>query len=119
MQSVFATQSTQAYADYFVAALAPVAVEVDEKGRSNIIVAAGKTVGVQLNQGQLVGPPQDAVKVVLSSDPWRVHAYPAHSTTFTGAKCSDYNEPSLAPAPPDPPPQAYDLDYRQRCARLC
>jgi len=91
VQSVFATQSTQAYADYFVAALAPVAVEVDEKGRSNIIVAAGKTVGVQLNQGQLVGPPQDAVKVVLSSDPWRVHAYPAHSTTFTGAKCSDCN----------------------------
>jgi hypothetical protein len=91
VQSVVATRNTQACADYFVAAQAPVAAEVDEKGPSNIIVAAGKTVGVQLNQGQLVGPPQDAVKVVLSSDPWKVHAYPAHSTTFTGAKCSDCN----------------------------
>jgi hypothetical protein len=89
VQSVFTMLSTQAYDRYIVTTLAAGAVEVDEKGRVNVIWVAGKTVGFQFNLGQLVTPPQDAVKVVRPSDTGKVHAYPAHSTTFTGAKCVD------------------------------
>lgn len=82
-------QSTQAYERYIVTILAAGAVEVDDRGRINVIWVAGRTVGFQFNWGQLMSPPQDAVKVVLSSDTGLVHAFPAHSTTSTGAQCAD------------------------------
>jgi hypothetical protein len=89
VQSIFNTPSTQAYEHYIVSSLAAGAVELDMRGRMNTIWAAGMPVGFQLNHGQLITPPQDAVKVVRSSDTGKVHAYSAHSTTFAGAECAE------------------------------
>ena len=89
VQSVFNSLSTQVYEDYLVRTLTAGAVEVDAKGRTNVVWVAGTPVGFQLEQGGRIVRPQDAVKVVLSSDTGKVHAYSAHSTTFIGAKCAD------------------------------
>lgn len=91
IQSVFDTPSTQAYAGYLVGALAAGSVEIDERGSTNVIWAAGAPTGFLFQNGTLVQP-QDAVKVVLSSNASKVHAYPANSTNFLGIACSRCGE---------------------------
>ena len=86
IQSVFAVPSTSAYGTYIVNATLAGAVEIDDKGRKNIIWAAGKPVGFHWEHGKLTHP-EDAVKVVLSTDSGRIHAYPQSSTEFAGASC--------------------------------
>jgi hypothetical protein len=88
LQSIFATASTQRYEDYILASVAAGAVEPDARGRTNIILAAGKAVGFRFEYGQLVAP-QDAVKVVLSSEEGRVHSFTVESGPFRGATCPD------------------------------
>lgn len=63
-------------------------VEIDDEGRTNIIWGAGKTVGFHCEHGELKHP-EVVVKVVLSTDSGRIHAYPQSSTEFVGASCSD------------------------------
>lgn len=87
VQSVFEKPSTQAYAGFLVNALAAGSVEIDDRGSTNVIWAAGQPTGFLFRTGSLIHP-QDAVKVVLSSNASKVHAYPANSTNFTGVTCS-------------------------------
>ncbi len=86
VQSVFATASTQAYEHYLVSSLAAGAAVLDARG-TTFIWAAGKDIGFRLEQGQLIAP-QDAIKVVLSTDPAKTHGYSVESSTFTGARCA-------------------------------
>jgi len=51
------------------------AVELDDRGRRNIIWLAGEPTGFRYEAGIPVGP-TDAVKVVLSSEARKVHAFP-------------------------------------------
>ena len=88
VQSVFDAPSTQAYRDHILNALAAGSVEVDDAGRVNVVWAAGQQTGFLFAHGVLVQP-QDAVKVVLSSNAARVHAYSANSTTFTFERCCE------------------------------
>jgi hypothetical protein len=88
LQSIFATGSPHRYKDYIVDTLAAGAVELDARGRTNIILAAGKEVGFRFEYGQLVAP-QDAIKVVLSSEDGRVHSFTVESEPFRGATCPD------------------------------
>jgi hypothetical protein len=87
VQSVFETPSTRVYADFLVDALTAGSIEIDDKGSTNVIWAAGRPTGFLYREGSLIQP-QDAVKVVLSSSASRVHAYPANSTNFAGVTCS-------------------------------
>ena len=87
IQSVFDTQSTQSYAAFLVGALAAGSVEIDDRGSTNVIWAAGLPTGFLFRNGSLIQP-QDAVKVVLSSNASKVHAYPANSTNFLRVTCS-------------------------------
>lgn len=87
IQSVFDTPSTQVYAEYLVGALAAGSIEIDDRGSTNVIWAAGIPTGFLFRNGALVQP-QDAVKVVLSSNASKVHAYPTNSTSFLGVTCS-------------------------------
>jgi len=94
VQSVFDSNSTQKYASYIVEASLSGSVEFDDKGRKNIIWAAGEPTGFQLQNGRLVRP-QDGVKVVLSTETQRIHAYPQNSTTFTSGRCFRCGGPVL------------------------
>jgi len=88
LQSIFNTASTQGYADYLIDTQAAGAVEVDTRGRTNIILAARKEVGLRFEHGQPVAP-EDAIKVVLSSEAGRIHGFSIESGPFRGATCAD------------------------------
>ncbi len=94
IQSVFESGTTQKYAAYIVEASLSGSVELDDKGRRNIIWAAGEPTGFLFKSGALVRP-QDAVKVVLSTETQRIHAYPQNSTTFTAGRCLKCGGPVL------------------------
>ena len=94
IQSVFESNSTQKYATYIVEASLSGSVEFDNKGRKNIIWAAGEPTGFQFKDGSLMRP-QDAVKVVLSTETQRIHAFPQNSTTFTSGRCFKCGGPIL------------------------
>ena len=87
-QSVFASPSTQAYAGYVVNSALSGSVEVDDRGRTNIVWVAGHLTGFQYANGQLMYP-QDAVKVVLSTSTAQIHAYPQSSTQFSTGRCGN------------------------------
>jgi hypothetical protein len=86
IQSVFSDSSTSVYAGYIVNALHNGAVEVDDDGRRDIIWCAGRYTGFRYELGILVQP-NDAVKIVLSSDTGLVHAFPENSTNFNTRFC--------------------------------
>ena len=86
IQSVFATASSSAYRDYVVNASLAGSVEIDYRGRKNIIWAAGEKTGF-LHEHGVLKHPENVVKVALSSDSGRVHAYTQSSTEFACASC--------------------------------
>ena len=88
VQSVFTSASTQAYENYIISSALSGSVEVDDQRRTNIIWAAGREVGFKYESGQ-VRHPEDVVKVVLSTDSGKIHAYSQSSTQFSSASCSD------------------------------
>lgn len=94
IQSVFSSTSTEAFADYVVNSSLAGSVEIDDLGRKNIIWSAGKDIGFRYEQGFLIHP-EDVVKVVLSTDSGRVHAYSQSSTQFDEARCVDCGNPIL------------------------
>jgi hypothetical protein len=86
VQSVFGSPSTQAYENYIVSSSLSGSVEIDDRGRKNIIWAAGKEIGFRYENGVLKHP-EDVVKVVLSTDSGKIHAYSQSSTQFSGSHC--------------------------------
>lgn len=87
--SVFNSTSTRDYANYVVDAAASGVVELDAQGRRNIVWLAGHPTGFSYKDGALVDP-TDGVKVVLSSEATKVHAFPvkvANLVTHLCASC--------------------------------
>jgi hypothetical protein len=92
VQSVFASDSTRKYADYVVQSSLSGSVEFDDRNRRNIIWAAGEEMGFLYKDGALQQP-QDAVKVVLSSETGKIHAFPQDTTTFSATSCANCGGP--------------------------
>jgi hypothetical protein len=88
VQSIFNSTSTQAYEHYVVEATTAGAVELDARGRWNLIVAAGKEVGVRYERGRPVAA-EDAIKAVLSSEDGRIHAFTIEVSPFRSIRCPD------------------------------
>lgn len=86
IQSVFSNPSTSSYADYIVNAGFAGSVEIDIYNRTNIIWVAGESIGFNFKNGVPVHP-ENVVKVVLSTDENRIHAFSQSSTKFLSAKC--------------------------------
>lgn len=87
VQSVFDSATTQQYSSYIVNSALSGSVQFDGQGRANIIWAAGTPTGFEYRSGVLIRP-QDAVKVVLSTDTSKIHAYPQVSAVFRSMTCS-------------------------------
>ncbi len=95
VQSVFDSISTQQYTSYIVSSALSGSVQFDDQGRTNIIWVAGNPTGFEFRSGVLIQP-QDAVKVVLSADTAKIHAFPQASTTFSAQKCSSCGATAIA-----------------------
>jgi hypothetical protein len=85
--SIFNSTSTGEYASYVVDAAASGAVELDAYGRRNFIWLAGRPTGFSYKDGALVEP-TDGVKVVLSSEATRVHAFPVKAANLVTRMCA-------------------------------
>ena len=85
--SVFNSTITGDYANYVVDTAASGAVELDAQGRQNFVWLAGYPTGFRYKDGALVGP-TDGVKVVLSSDPTKVHAFPVKAAKLVTRLCA-------------------------------
>jgi hypothetical protein len=85
--SIFSDPSVSAYKNWVVNAYASACVSYPTIGQWSYIFAAGKEVGVEYKNGSFhtVG---DAVKVVLPSQPGKVHAYPVSSHFLAARTCS-------------------------------
>jgi len=90
--SVFNSTSSGPYADYIVNAGASGAVELDDHGRRNIVWLAGQPTGFDYRSGVLIGP-TDGVKVVLSSEETKVHAFPVDVAALTTKLCESCGSP--------------------------
>ena len=87
--SVFNSTSTGLYERYIIDAVDSGVVEFDHRRHRNIIGMAGEHIGSLYNQGDPLGH-QHRTKVVLSSDPERMHAFPTELRT---GRCEGCGQP--------------------------
>ncbi len=92
-QSIFDNPSTESYRNSIVSASCAGSVEYDDKGRKNIIcVATTGRIGCSFKNGVFVRP-NDTIKVVLPSDPVKVHVFTESSTKYSTALCEKCGSP--------------------------
>lgn len=92
--SIFNDPDYQKYSDFIVNASISGSVEIQPNGKVNYIYFAGKDVGVLFNNGLYVMP-NDAVKVVLTFDSQKIHAYPTGSLGISQAICAICSNPLI------------------------
>ena len=90
--SIFCSTSPIIYMDYVVCAASAGAVEISPSGRRNFIRVAGHRTGFSYQNGVLVGP-TDGVRLVLSSEADRVHAFPVSVSDVVTRLCASCGEP--------------------------
>lgn len=84
--SVFSDPTFQTYRDYVVNTSASGCLEIDDRGRKNLVWVAGSTVGITIQNGSAIVP-NDAVKVVYPEDGKRMHAFPTASSDIQTRTC--------------------------------
>lgn len=90
--SVFETASTGRYADYVVDTAACGTVEIDDRNRRNLIWLAGDRTGFRY-KGRILQGPADGVKVVLSSESGKIHAFPVLASDLVTERCAKCGGP--------------------------
>lgn len=78
--------SSEVYRDYIVTAVASGHIQVDDRGRTNVVWVASRDIGIALHNGLFSGS-TDAVKVVLHTIQNAVHAFPFNSSELKTAAC--------------------------------
>jgi hypothetical protein len=90
--STFRSDSTGHYQDLVVSAIDAGSVELDGRGRTNIICRAFKPTGDLFRFGQFVQV-QASICVVLTSSTGKIHAFPDNDLRYTGKTCLDCGAP--------------------------
>ncbi|MDP7026631.1 MAG: hypothetical protein QGI16_06845 [Candidatus Marinimicrobia bacterium] len=86
--SVFDSGSYDHYKDYIVNTMASGSVEIDSNNKTNVVLYAGKNTGVSYLNGNVISPP-DTIKVVLSQNENKIHAYPTSSNDIKQETCQN------------------------------
>src|SRR5438094_638419 len=84
---VFNLTGSETYWDYVVNPLASGCVEIDTRGRRNIILVGSQTAHVTFLNGSFVGP-ADTVKVVCAQDSSRAHPFPIATSALSVGSCA-------------------------------
>ena len=90
--SIFDMSEGKSFKDFITNTLASGCVEIDDQGRKNIIWIAGKKQGYIWANNALQGD-EDGVKVVLSDNPDRIHAFPIASSSLEKGRCMSCRAP--------------------------
>jgi len=85
---VFLDLSTETYRHLFLDAWENGGVEIGDKGETNLVWAAGEYIGDVHRFSELVGP-TEVIKVVLTSDLEKTHAYPVSKSDYNDKTCLD------------------------------
>jgi hypothetical protein len=83
--TVFNSQEYDEYRDGVINTMASGSVEI-LNGKKNVVLAAGKTIGIAYNNAQIQYP-VDAFKLVLYEDVNKMHLYPSGSAGFVTTNC--------------------------------
>ncbi|MGC9307906.1 MAG: hypothetical protein ACP5FL_03920 [Thermoplasmatota archaeon] len=94
MVSIFDDPDFQQYRDYIINTAASGCVEIDNKGRTNMVWYAGRENGFLFVDGELVSP-TDAVKLVLREDEDKIHAFPTGSAEISTKRCALCGSPVI------------------------
>jgi hypothetical protein len=92
--SIFNDPSTQRYQDYIVEGFASGCYEINDHGRGSITLIAAPSAGARYRSG-IFELPENAVRIVLSSNPQRLHTFPVSSTTLPAGFCAECGEPII------------------------
>lgn len=84
--STFNDPAYEIYSDYVVNTMRSGSVEIDDFGRKNVFWYASQSQGVEYNNG-IPQSTTDTIKVVLSDNPVKVHAFPINSNIIITENC--------------------------------
>jgi hypothetical protein len=84
--SVFENPTYKQYKVYTVNTSASGSVEIDDRGRTNVVWYAGNDIGITYQNGSFVTT-SDTVKVVLHSNAYKIHSFPVDSFVYEKKKC--------------------------------
>jgi len=87
INSVFKDPTYETYENHIVNAAASGFLEIDDRGRKNIIWFAGSQIGVEYNDSVFVAP-TDGVKLVLPEDENKIHAFSIGSSPMQSTTCA-------------------------------
>ena len=93
--TVFTSPSSYTYHHYIVTAVASGSVQVDTRGRINIVWVASEQTGLLFQGTTLVGP-TEAVKVVFHDDRNRIHGFPISTSQLNITSCTACGRPVLS-----------------------
>ena len=85
-RTLFSGVTSESYHRYIVTSVASGHVQVDSKGRTNIVWVGSEDTGIALQGGKFIGD-VSAVKVVCHSDTNKIHGYPIAVTELQSASC--------------------------------
>lgn len=85
-KTVFTGVSSETYQNCIVTAVSSGHVQIDKKGRTNIVWVGSEYTGIALSGGAFVGR-TNAVKVVCHSDTNKIHGYPIFADELKLKKC--------------------------------
>ncbi len=86
INSVFGDTDYGTYENYVVSSAGSGFLELDDRGRRNIVWVAGKTIGATYKNG-IYTYPDDAVRIVLHDNQWKIHAFPTLSDKVQSKRC--------------------------------
>jgi len=88
VNSTFDDPGYETYRSYVVNTSASGCLEVDGYGRRNLIWVAGQRIGATFQSGVLIRP-DDAVRVVLYNNEWKIHTFPTTSDHVATQRCAE------------------------------
>lgn len=90
--SIFTNPSTSVYKDYIVSCVSSGYVQIDERGRLNIVWVASNHAGISYKHGNFFSE-NDAIKVVFHDNEFKIHGFPIMSSGIIAKKCQICGSP--------------------------
>jgi len=89
--SIFSDPAKETYRNYIINTSGSGCLQIDDRGRRNLIWVAGKEVGATFENG-IFTIPNDSIKVVLHNNEFKIHSYPTLSDPIETKRCKRCNQ---------------------------
>lgn len=86
--TVFTSPGSETYHKYVVTTVSSGHVQIDDRGRKNVVWVGSEQTGLTYCNGLFVGP-TNAVKVVYHDNDQKIHGFPINSSELKAAKCTN------------------------------